>query len=72
MTGISVSRWGSATSAALVAQDEIVRLIEANAIARDTLIWTSGFNDWTPAGAIESFSACFGASDASRAANRRP
>jgi hypothetical protein len=45
-----------------VAQDEIVRLIGVGAIGRDTLIWTSGFNDWTPAGQIESFSACFGAS----------
>lgn len=45
-----------------VAQEEIIRLIGEDAIGRDTLIWTSGLNDWSPAGEIESFSACFGAS----------
>jgi hypothetical protein len=45
-----------------LAREEIIRLIGEGAIGRDTLIWTSGMNDWRPAGEIESFSSCFGPS----------
>lgn len=43
-----------------VTREEILRLIGAGTIRRETLVWATGMTDWRIAGEIEGFSALFG------------
>jgi uncharacterized membrane protein YhaH (DUF805 family) len=44
-----------------VAPDEIARLIRGGTIRRDTMVWSGGMPEWSPAGQVSDFASLFGA-----------
>ena len=43
-----------------VPPDEIARLIRGGTIRRDTMVWSAGMPEWSPAGQVGDFSSLFG------------
>jgi uncharacterized membrane protein YhaH (DUF805 family) len=51
---------GSRNQQGPVGPDEIARLIRGGTIRRDTLVWSAGMPEWSPAGQVSDFASLFG------------
>lgn len=43
-----------------VGPDEIARLVRGGTIRRDTMVWSAGMSDWSPAGQVNDLASLFG------------
>jgi uncharacterized membrane protein YhaH (DUF805 family) len=51
---------GSRNQQGPVGPDEIARLIRGGTIRRDTMVWSGGMPEWSPAGQVSDFASLFG------------
>ena len=55
-----------------VGPDEIARLIRGGTIRRDTMVWSAGMPEWSPAGQVSDFASLFGQAAPPRPAGPPP